>query len=130
MTRTHAFHIGDVIAAMTGKMVSPRHIAGIRDVLTWMTGEEPETHQIPRFGRECEAALRVQFPRLATVQVPTGLDSRDKVMDWLASLYPEHGETVDVQPLAEVDHTTIDPIAELRMMRPDAAILSVGGDHG
>lgn len=48
---TKSFHIGDVLSAMTGTLVSPRHIGGVYDVLNWMTGESLMTHQLPRASR-------------------------------------------------------------------------------
>jgi hypothetical protein len=37
----------------------------------------------------------------------------------------EHGETREVAPLDPVDHTRIDPLTELAMMRPDAEVITV-----
>lgn len=35
------------------------------------------------------------------------------------------GEHREVRPLAAEDHTSIDPIAEMRMLKPDAQILVI-----
>src|SRR5690242_17492626 len=118
---TKTFHIGDILSVTSDRLVSPRHIGGVYDILGWMTGEELFTHQLPRASRECEGNLRAQFPDLAAVAVPD-FDipdgaSKDEamavVMGWLDGVVAEHGETREVRPLPEADHTSIDPIDEL-----------------
>ena len=128
---TKSFHIGDVLSAMTGTLVSPRYIGGVYDVLNWMTGESLVTHQLPRASRECEGTLREAFPDLAAIKFPdwSRVPDADKerviVREWLASQVATHGETREVPRLSEQDHTRIDPIAEFKMMRPDAEIITV-----
>jgi hypothetical protein len=130
MNETKEFHIGDVISAATGILVSPRHIGGVYDILGWMTGESLFTHQLPRASRECEPSLREQHPALCAVEIPNTINSMETAIAFLATLYPRFGETVQVAKLAAIDHTAIDPIAEIKMMRPDAPIVGVelGGE--
>ncbi|GLU88921.1 hypothetical protein [Agromyces sp. NBRC 114283] len=125
MSETREFHIGDVLSAATGRLVSPRHIDGVYDILGYMVGEKLFTHQLPRVSREVEPVLREQHPDLCAVTIPDDLNSEAKVLAWLATLYPVFGETVAVARIDEADHTSIDPIAELKMMRPDVKIISV-----
>jgi hypothetical protein len=121
---TKAFHIGDIISVVADKMVSPGFTDGVAALLGWMTGEPfVMTHQLPRLSRECENSLHAQHPDLAAVIVPKGLDSRDKVMTWLATLYPAYGETREITPLHEDDHTHISPFAEMRLRNPRAEIV-------
>lgn len=130
-TETKPFHIGDVLSAMTGTLVSRDHIGGVYNVLNWMTGESLMTHQLPRASRECEGLLRKTFPDLAAIDLPdwSSVPNEDKerviVHEWLAAQAAAHGETREVPRLPEQDHTQIDPIAELKMMRPDAPIVAV-----
>jgi hypothetical protein len=127
VTETKKFHIGDVLSITSGVLVSPRHIEGVYDICDWMTGEKNMTHQLPRVSREITPDLRRQHPALAAVTVPSGMHGKDEVFEWLATLYPVHGEYVDVARLSDPeDHTTIDPIAEIKMMRPDVTIIAVG----
>jgi hypothetical protein len=128
--QTRDFHIGDIISAMTGKLVSPRHIGGVYDVLNYMTGDELFTHQLPRASRECEPHLREQHPDLAAIVFPdwSGLTSDNAeatVMAWLAEQVAVFGETRPVRALPADDHTSINPITELKMMRPDALVVGV-----
>lgn len=131
MTDTQQFHIGDVISAATGTLVSPRHIAGVYDILGFMTGSEPMTHQLPRLSRECELSLRAQHPDLVAEPIAPGINSMESALAFLETLYPKYGEYVAVTRIDPVDHTDIDPIVELKMMRPDAQIIvaRLGSEH-
>lgn len=123
------FHIGDVLSAMTGSLVSPEGIGGVYKILGHLTGEPSiMTHQLPRACREAEPSLRQQFPDLAAIPIPDPWpegDPQTVVMDWLAEQVEKYGSHRWVEPLAAEDHTRIDPIEELRMMRPDAEIIVV-----
>lgn len=126
MTTTREFHIGDVISVATGRLVSLRHIEGVYDVCDFMTGENLMTHQLPRASRECEPSLREQHPGLTAEHIPP-IKSREDAEAWLTSLYPKYGETVTVTKLDPADHTVIDPIAEIKMINPNAQIIELGG---
>jgi hypothetical protein len=125
MTETRSFHIGDILSVTDGRLVSPRHIGGVYDILGWMTDESLMTHQIPRASRECEANLREQHPDLAAVTVPADLASEAAVLAWLAEQVATYGETREIAPLSTDDHTRIDPLAELAMMRPGLPVIPV-----
>lgn len=122
---TKKFHIGDVLTITSGRLVSPRHVEGIYDICGWMTGSQPMTHQLPRVSREIEGDLRRQHPALAAVDVPSGLNSEAKVVEFLSTLYETYGEYVEVSPIPAEDHTEIDPISEIRMINPNAQIISI-----
>lgn len=125
---TREFHIGDILSVTTGRLVSPRHIGGVYDILGWMVGESLMTHQLPRVSRECEPFLREQHPDLAAVQVPDDLRDEHAVMSWLSHMVSVHGETRAVPKLPAEDHTPIDPITEIKMIRPDMPIIELRGD--
>ena len=38
---SRVFHIGDVLSVIHGQILSPRGVAGVEDILTYMTGEKP-----------------------------------------------------------------------------------------
>lgn len=130
MTETKEFHLGDILTITTGMLVSPDHIGGAYNILNWMTGDNLSTHQLPRASRECEGPLLGQHPQLADVQVPEfEPGTRDEmelaVMTWLASQTAIYGERLPVAKLAKEQHTEIDPIAEIKMIRPDMPIVAV-----
>jgi hypothetical protein len=127
MTTTRTFHLGDILSVTTGRLVSPRHMEGVHDILDWMTGDSLMTHQLPRAMDECQGPLLAQHQDLAAVEVPDDFgDSEEAVRSWLAEQVTAYGETREVAPLAGGEHARIDPIAELRtMIRPDAEIIGV-----
>jgi hypothetical protein len=124
---TRTFHLGDILSITTGCLVSPSHMDGIYDILNWMTGESLMTHQLPRVARECAKPLLAHNPDLAAIVPPEsfGDDAEAGVARWLAEQVAIYGETREVAPLAAEDHTPIDPITELRAMRPDAELVTV-----
>ena len=123
------FHIGDVLSITSDYLVSPRLIDGVYDICSWMTGEDVYTHQLPRVAAEIEDNLRRQHPGLAAVEVPGGMSSEAEVLAFLSGLYGEFGEYVDVAPLADRrDHTSIDPIAEVRMINPSVTVIGLDGE--
>jgi hypothetical protein len=112
------FHLGDILSVTTERLVSPRHVDGIYDILNYMTGDNLCTHQLPRANRECAPALLAQHPQLAEVQVPAsfGETPETAVAAWLAEQVARFGEMLPVEPLAEGDHTHIGPLEELGLM--------------
>lgn len=126
MSETKTFHIGDILTVTTGKLVSPRHVDGIYDILNFMTGDSLFTHQLPRGMDECEPSLRAQFPDLAAIEITDDFGgSEERVKAWLAGQVAIHGETREVAPLHEDEHTRMDPITELHKMAPHAEIIAV-----
>jgi hypothetical protein len=121
---TRDFHIGDILSITTGRLVSPRHIDGVYDILNWMTGDNLFTHQLPRAMVECAPALRAQLPTLDTVPVPDNLNE-NTWRKWMDRTVHEFGEMHPVAPLKAEDHTRINPLAELAMMAPGIPVLKV-----
>lgn len=121
-TETKTFHIGDILSITTGALVSPRHIGGVYDILGWLVDESLFTHQLPRVARECEGFLAETFPDLPT-EAPDFHESEAEVFAWLDRMVTEHGETRDVPRLPKIDHTPINFLTELKLMRPDAEVL-------
>src|SRR5215469_4293666 len=96
MSTTREFHIGDILSVTTGRLVSPRHIGGVYDILGWMTGDSLFTHQLPRAAEECAPSLREQFPDLAAAEVPEDFGGKDGVDRWLAAQVAVYGKTREV----------------------------------
>ena len=120
MSATKSFHLGDILSVTTGRLVSPSHMDGIYGVLNWMTGDNLFTHQLPRACDECQEPLLAQHPDLRDIEVPEDFGGKEGVDRWLAEQVTRFGENREVAPLADGDHTHIDPLTELRKMRPDA----------
>jgi len=130
MNAVRTFHLGDILSVTTGRLVSPSHMDGLWGVLNFMTGDNLMTHQLPRAGEECAPELLRQHPDLANVEVPARFDGELDVRQWLSRQVVLFGEYREVTSLDANDHTVIDPIAELAMMRPDAQIIVVEIEGG
>ena len=120
------FDLGDILSITTGKLVSPRHIEGVYDILNYMTGDSLFTHQLPRAMDECQEPLFVQHPELRTVNVPESFAAKESVEVWLILAKDLYGETLPVWPLGTAGvgtHVFRDPIAELvEMVGPERVI--------
>lgn len=130
MTTAKSFHLGDILSITTERLVSPRHIDGVYDILNWMTGDNLFTHQLPRASRECQGPLLAQHPDLAAVEVPDSFGddtatAQATVETWLAAQVARFGEYREVAPLAAGDHTHIDPLTEMRKVAPQAEIITI-----
>jgi hypothetical protein len=130
VTQARSFHLGDILTVTTGRLVSPRHMDAVYDLLNFMTGDNLFTHQLPRAMDECQPHLLAQHPDLATVVVPDdfgvfGVSAEVAIADWLAGQVVQFGVSRDVAPLAAGEHTAIDPLAELAMNHPYVKVIPV-----
>lgn len=135
MSETKTFGIGAVLSITSEAMVCD--IGEIYEILGWLTNEPGlMTHQLPRAARESEDFLREQFPDLAAVDMPKwsevpgweamGNEAKKAVIsEWLDDLASRLGATREVPRLPAEDHTSIDPIAEIKMIRPDLPIITL-----
>lgn len=129
MGSARSFHLGDILSATTGALVSPTHMDGVQRILSFMVGEDLFTHQLPRAVDECKPALLEQHPDLAAVVFPdTVAHTEVEVEAWLAQQVALFGEYRDVLPLRPEDHTHINPFVELRTMAPQADLLVIEVD--
>lgn len=110
MSDTRSFALADVLSVTTEKLLSRRHMDGIYDILSYMTGQSLFTHQLPDACDKAKPALLEQHPQLADVCPPDGMDQAD-LMAWLVETERVHGETLDVTPLNDWAHR--DPIEDL-----------------
>ena len=114
------FHIGDILSITTDKMLSPRHMLGVYDILSYMTGVSIYTLQIVRAINVCGPALLKIYPKLEGLSVPdvSGMSSSDKkriLMDWVDEQGRQFGEMLLVPKLDS--YPLISPLEELYLMR-------------
>lgn len=133
------FHLGDILTVTTGRLLSPRHMDGVYDILNFLTRDSIYTHQIPRALNECRPWLLRRHPVLggpemaarveglvAVLDAPDApADPMPLIRDWLGGLTAEFGETLPVEPIPSDDHARIDPVAELRAMAPDKEVVVI-----
>jgi hypothetical protein len=124
------FHLGDVLSITTSRLVSPRHIDGVYDILNFMTGDNLFTLQVPRASDECNPYLVEQFPQLAAAKMASAIAELDNtlksksgkaetekaVTDWLAKQVAKYGEMFAVKPIPTDAHEVKNPIAEAAEM--------------
>lgn len=108
MSETRKFHLGDVLSISGEKLVSPRHIEGVYDILNYMTGDSLFTHQLPRAMRQCRPVLLDQHPWLAEID-ESRVDGTNW-REWLASQVEKYGEQIEISPLKYYE--SVDPIEE------------------
>lgn len=123
MAETKDFHLGDILSITTGMLVSPRHMAGVYDILNFMTGEQLFTHQLPRVSREAGPVLLRAHPDLATVEQTT-LKPGD-VAPWLAAQVAKFGEMLPVPKMTADEHEEIDMMSEAAQFFPSDKIITV-----
>lgn len=118
MPSTKKFHLGDILSITIGRLVSPRHMEGVYDILNYMTGESLSTHQLPRVYDECKPHLLEQMPWLDEIKDdPRRI--RQKPFHWLDEQVARYGEMHEVRPLKHGEHVSIDPIQEAAQLMGD-----------
>lgn len=121
------FHLGDVLSIIDGRLLSPRHMDGIYDILNFMTGDSLVTHQLPRVKTECKPFLLKQHPQLAGVEIdPITSDNFNSVLEGLCA---EYGEYLMVDALPKDAHEFIDPESELAEKIHPSKIIKVQVDR-
>lgn len=106
------FHLGDVLSITDGRLMSPRHVEGLYEILKFMTGDSQYTHEIPRAMAECRPSLIQQFPQLDGLKFgPVTPENFKSVMEDLCA---QHGEYLMVEPLPRDSDTA--SIKELSVM--------------
>lgn len=111
------FDLGDILSITHHRLVSPRHVEGVYDILGYMSGEDLMTHQLPRVSDECRPALLRQHPQLEAIQEPDfsgqGEVTKEIVMAWLGAQKAIYGDTLSVEPLQPGEHEYRDALQEL-----------------
>lgn len=132
MTATKRFPLNVLLTATTGRLLTTplgehdNGISALYEILGWMTNDEPFTHQLPRFSKECDPWLRRWFPELAWADESLGiLDQKIAELGpvkgigfWLANmeLIGMKAE-YDVPRIPRDDHEQKHPYDELVAMR-------------
>jgi hypothetical protein len=113
------FHVGDILSVITGRMVSPRGMEGIYDILGYMTNDSPYTTQLGRFAEECKPHLRQQVDEaLAPFYEPSeeAMASTVSAYKWLGEIgHTLGGLLLTIKPVAENDHVVMNHVTELEL---------------
>jgi len=129
MSDTGQFHLGDILSITNEHLVSPDLMGGVYKILDYMTGDSLYTHQLLRARRECAPYLFEAMPFLHDINESV----KDKDKDWWKANWEswrdeqceKYGTYHDVRPIRAEDHEVIDPIEELKRMRPDVEVIVI-----
>ncbi|HWT45739.1 MAG TPA: hypothetical protein VN085_07225 [Vicinamibacterales bacterium] len=123
MTRT--FDLGDILSITDGRLVSPRHMEGVYDILDFMTGDSLSTIGLLSAMPPCRKALLEQHPQLSAI-TKDGELTPETVPTWLAEQKARYGEQLPVVPLASwTPRSIVDDILDVNRMNPDARVFVV-----
>lgn len=125
MSDTKRFHLGDLLSVSTGRLVSPRHMAGVHELMEHLAGHPVWTHQLIRLAGPAALAIVEQFPWLAEINKPTHITSDQDATAWLAPLIERYGEWHDVEPMPSGMYERRDPIEELAEVAPHVQVIAV-----
>lgn len=134
---TRTFATQTILSVTTGRLLTksegPRDngIGDMYRLMGWMTGDEPFTHQLPRFAETCKPWLLKWFPELSKAEEQLTL--LDELMQkngaefgieaWLGTLALPASYEVQVIPAG--NHKHVNPLAELIGMVGDDKVVAV-----
>lgn len=98
-TETREFDLADILSVTTGILLSHRHVDGVYEILSHMTGQNLFTHQLPAAADRCKPVLLEQHPQLAAITVPDTSGDVDALLQWLATQEAAYGTPLEVTPL-------------------------------
>ena len=125
MPDVRTFHLGDVISAAFGVLVSPRHMDGVYDTLNFLTGDHLFTHQLPRAGRAVQPWVLEQHPQLAPIEDATAHCTTENWRDWLDEQVALYGETLELTPMPTGAWLHIHPLEEPILDGKDVIVVEV-----
>lgn len=125
------YGLDDILSITTGRLLSRSHVAGLYDILNYMTGDNLMTHQLPRAAGVCGPALLAQHPELRGVEPPKGDGiTQEELFAWLDQAEERHGKLLPVQPLAPGVWGSRNPLEELAdMVGPEKVVTVVVPDQ-
>lgn len=123
-----AFPTADVLGIVTDRLLGD--IGGIYKVLSWMSGEDVYTHQIPRICREAEPIILAMHPELAHAVQEAEQVTPENFRGWLTKWAARYGGTITVPRLTTEQHERIDPLSELCEMVPPDHVAAIAKAEG
>ncbi len=149
---TKKFGIRTILTVTTGRLLTASEpavegkpqdngIGKMYDLLGWMTDDQPFTHQLGRFAKECKPWLLRWFPELESLgsednllrlggllEKKKHLEADEAIRFWLSAY--DLPESYDVPKIPRDDHNRKDPIQEMVEMRsPESVIVVSTGDE-
>lgn len=110
------FHLGDIISAAFGVLVSPRHMDGVYDTLNFLTGDSLYTHQLPRACRTVQPYVLDQHPQLAPLAEAVKDVTPENWRIWLDDQIAKYGEYLELQPVPQKAWLHVDALTEAKLI--------------
>ncbi len=104
---TKLFHVADILSVTSGRLVSPRGIVGVFDLLDWLTGTMLMRHELPEAIHHCRPGLLKQFPALQKADCYAAAPSLAK--EWLESAEEIYGTWHRVKRTEEMNYPDRNP---------------------
>ena len=141
MKRTFPLRV--VLSVTTGRLLTkPKDdgngISDLYELLGFLCGESPFTHQLPRFADDAKPWLLRWFPELEQMSHDVPLQCLDVMLNemppaeaiekWLSSAEAVYGlkAEYELEPIPRDNHTFKDPIQELAEMVPGKTVIVQG----
>jgi hypothetical protein len=124
--RSRTVSLGDLLSMSTGILLTP--FSQMHAAVETLAGGPVWTHQLPDAIDALRPALLAQFPWLADITAPEGLDSREAVDAYLAPLIEIHGDQ-HALTAAETGWRR-DPIADLVVEAVPERVIVVATQDG
>lgn len=125
--KSKRFHIGDILSITTGRLLSPRGMEAVYEILDFMTDDSLFTHQLPRVSDECKPYLLQQLPDFDSPEMQSEVRRLDEVLEapsdqpakeeainkWLSEVAIRFGEYHMVERMMPHQHEIRSPLDDL-----------------
>lgn len=109
------FALGDVLSVTGNRLVSPRGIEGVYDVMNFLTGASLYTHQLLIARESCRDAILRQRPDLASAD--DSIVTPENWREWVAEQVSRFGAEVSLEPMdGDAADAYRDPVGDLERM--------------
>ena len=125
------FNLADVLSITTGCLLSDRHMAGVYDILGYMTNDPYiTTVGLLAVVDQCKDLLLRQHPQLASIEAPEFNVSQDGIEPmnaWLAEQVKTYGDSFNVFPFGEdfTRETDLELVARVRGNLDNVFVIAV-----
>lgn len=121
---TRSFPTLAVLSVTSGRLLTEpkpgdggNGIGQMYEVLEWLTGDAPFTHQLPRFAQECRPHIWEQHPRIKEADaVIEQLCAAGKSAECQLLMRGWFGDFIELRKIPSGSHVAIDPVQELDAM--------------
>lgn len=134
-SETKRFPTRVILTVTTGRLLTKSKgqrdngISDLYELLGWVTGDAPFTHQLGRFAEECKPHILKLYPEIAQAGEPLSLQNLDMLLatsnnpgqtieEWLLWVYTHYGlkGEYEITKLPNGTHQFKNPINELGEM--------------